>query len=361
LSALDHPTPGADAVAGATAPNGRPGGSVAQPSGHPSRPMLEIVDLSVEFRTGGEPARAVRRLSLSLNAGETLSLVGESGSGKTASALSILGLLPRPAGRITGGSIRFEGRELVGLSASEFRTIRGAKIAMILQDPLSSLNPVLTIGWQIVEQIREHTKCDAKEARVRAGELLRQVGIPDPERRLASYPHELSGGMRQRAMIAMALSCRPKLLIADEPTTALDVTVQAQILELLDSLRRELSMAVVLVTHDLGIVARLADRVAVMYAGMIVEAGPTEQVLGHPAHPYTLGLLASLPRLDRPRVEALTSIEGQPPNPAMLPPGCPFAPRCRYVGDRCRQEPPKLEQLAPQWHAACWFPPSRGR
>ena len=311
--------------------------------GHPRRHSVR--DLRVEFK-GRRIVRAVRGVSYDLARGETLGLVGESGSGKSVSALSLLGLLPPKVGRITNGSVRLEGRELVGLPESAMRGIRGARIGMIFQDPLSSLNPVLTIGRQITESLETHRGITGGAARQRAVELLELVGIPNAGRRVKEYPHQFSGGMRQRAMIAMALACEPSLLIADEPTTALDVTIQAQILELLRSLREELGMAVLIITHDLGVVAGFADRVAVMYAGRIVETGLTEEVLEHPKHPYTVGLLRSMPRLDRVRQARLTPIEGSPPDLAADLVGCAFAPRCHWRLEVCRTVDPPLETVA---------------
>ena len=309
----------------------------------PDTPLLSVNGLQVEFAGRGRVVRAVRGLSYDIGPGETIGLVGESGSGKSVSALSLLGLLPKRVGRVTAGSAVFQGQDLLHLPEDKLRKIRGARIAMIFQDPLSSLNPVLTIGRQITEAIETHRGVSSKEAKKRAIELLVLVGIPGAASRINDYPHQFSGGMRQRAMIAMALSCEPSLLIADEPTTALDVTIQAQILELLRRLRTELGMAVLLITHDLGVVAGFADRLAVMYAGRIVELGPTETILADPAHPYTVGLLRSLPRLDRPRQAALTPIEGSPPDLAAELHGCPFAPRCAWRLDRCWTDDPPLE------------------
>ena len=308
----------------------------------PGTPILSVNDLQVEFAGHGRVVRAVRGLSYDIGPGETIGLVGESGSGKSVSALSLLGLLPKRVGKVTAGTAIFQGQDLLHLSEDKLRRIRGARIAMIFQDPLSSLNPVLTIGRQITEAIETHRNVSAKDAKKRAIELLELVGIPGAASRLNDYPHQFSGGMRQRAMIAMALSCEPSLLIADEPTTALDVTIQAQILELLRRLRAELGMAVLLITHDLGVVAGFADRLAVMYAGRLVELGPTETLLADPAHPYTIGLLRSLPRLDRPRQAALTPIEGSPPDLASNLEGCPFAPRCAWRLDRCWTDAPPL-------------------
>ena len=313
-------------------------------------PLLAVDDLHVEFSGRGRVVKAVRGLRYDIGPGETLGLVGESGSGKSVSALSLLGLLPARVGRITAGTAMFEGADLLQLSEERLRRIRGAKIAMIFQDPLSSLNPVLTIGRQITEAVETHRGANRQAARKRAIDLLELVGIPGAARRIDDYPHQFSGGMRQRAMIAMALSCEPSLLIADEPTTALDVTIQAQILELLRRLRQELGMAVLLITHDLGVVAGFADRLAVMYAGRLVELGPTETILSDPAHPYTVGLLRSIPRLDRPRQLALTPIEGSPPDLASALHGCPFAPRCAWRIDRCWVDDPLLELVAGERH-----------
>jgi oligopeptide/dipeptide ABC transporter ATP-binding protein len=342
-------------------------GTIVRDGPRPGRPLLAVKDLHVEFAGRGRTVRAVRGLSYEIGAGETIGLVGESGSGKSVSALSLLGLLPKRVGRISSGSALFEGEEILHLPDEKLRKIRGNRIAMIFQDPLSSLNPVLTIGRQITEGIETHRGASHKEARKRAVELLELVGIPDASARLDNYPHQFSGGMRQRAMIAMALSCEPSLLIADEPTTALDVTIQAQILELLRRLRTELHMAVLLITHDLGVVAGFADRLAVMYAGRLVELGPTETLLSDPAHPYTVGLLRSLPRLDRPRQMALTPIEGSPPDLASELRGCPFAPRCAWRVEVCATVDPPLvpvggERAGPaplDHYAACHNQPSR--
>jgi oligopeptide/dipeptide ABC transporter ATP-binding protein len=317
--------------------------AVIHDRGRPADPLLSVNDLQVEFVGRGRTVRAVRRLSYDIGPGETIGLVGESGSGKSVSALSLLGLLPKRVGRVAGGTAIFGGKDLLTMPEDQLRKIRGAQIAMIFQDPLSSLNPVLTIGRQITEAIETHKGVSNKEAKRRAVELLELVGIPSPAARINDYPHQFSGGMRQRAMIAMALSCEPSLLIADEPTTALDVTIQAQILDLLRRLRTELGMAVLIITHDLGVVAGFADRLAVMYAGRLVELGPTETLLADPAHPYTVGLLRSLPRLDRPRQAALTPIEGSPPDLASALEGCPFAPRCGWRLTRCWTDAPALE------------------
>jgi len=307
-----------------------------------AKPLLKVENLLVEFSGRNRTVRAVRGLSYQIRPGETLGLVGESGSGKSVSALSLLGLLPKRVSK-TGGSAQFEGRELIGMPEDKLRKIRGSKIAMIFQDPLSSMNPVLSIGRQITEALQTHKGMDKGASQKRAIELLELVGIPNAKGRVNDYPHQFSGGMRQRAMIAMALSCEPSLLIADEPTTALDVTIQAQILSLLTRLREELGMAVLIITHDLGVVAGFADRLAVMYAGRLVEHGPTEELLMGPSHPYTIGLLRSLPRLDRPRQRALTPIEGSPPDLAADLVGCPFAPRCAWRTEDSWLTNPPLE------------------
>ena len=347
-----------------------PGGTAVHP-GHdgPVTPaLLEVRNLRVEFR-GERTVAAVRGLSYEIRDGETLGLVGESGCGKSVSALALVGLLPKRTARITGGSVTFEGRELLSLDEESLRHVRGNQIAMVFQDPLSSLNPVLTIGAQITESLERHKGMTRAAATKHAVRLLDMVEIPDARTRIRAYPHQFSGGMRQRAMIAMAISCEPRLLIADEPTTALDVTIQAQILDLLGELRRELHMAVLLITHDLGVVAGFADRVAVMYAGRIVETGGTEDVLSVPWHPYTVGLLHSLPRIDRPRQIELTPIAGAPPDLATEIQGCPFAPRCAWRIDTCASVDPRLVPISgadasgargpqPQM-VACHNPPTR--
>ena len=322
-----------------------------------SAPLLRIRDLRTYFVSehGRGISRAVDGVSFDLHGGETLGLVGESGCGKTVTALSVLRLVPEPPGHIRPGSvIEFEGRNLLALAPAELRAIRGNRIAMVFQEPMTSLNPVLTIGDQIGEVAEVHLGASRDAARATAVELLRLVGFPDPGARVDQYPHQLSGGMRQRVMIAMALVCRPAILIADEPTTALDVTIQAQILELLDRLRRELGMAVVLITHDLGIVAGHVDRVVVMYAGQVVESATTAELFAQPLHPYTEGLLASVPRLDDAR-ERLRGIPGQVPAATAWPVGCRFHPRCPYAWEKCAaEEPPLLD--GPTGHAArCWL------
>ena len=316
--------------------------------------LLAVRDLTTTFETADGIARAVDGVSFDLAEGETLALVGESGSGKTVTALSILRLIPEPAGRIAPGSrIEFAGRDLLSLSPRELREVRGAEIAMIFQEPMTSLNPVLTVGTQIAETVLAHEAASKREARERALDMLRLVGIADAESRLKSHPHELSGGMRQRVMIAIALVCRPRILIADEPTTALDVTIQAQILDLLADLKRRLGMAMILITHNLGIAAGIADRVAVMYGGRIVEVAPTVDLYREPAHPYTDGLLRAAPRLDGPD-RPTPSIPGSVPPATDWPSGCRFHPRCQYAWDRCQSEPPLLE-AAPARTARCWL------
>ena len=316
-------------------------------------PLLQVSDLKTHFFTDDGTVKAVNGVSFDLEEGELLGLVGESGCGKTATALSILRLITDPPGRIVGGEILFEGKDLLKLREREMRRVRGNRIAMIFQEPMTSLNPVLTIGRQLTEPLELHMGMDHPFARRRSAELLEMVGIPDPAGRLQDYPHQLSGGMRQRVMIAMALACNPKLLLADEPTTALDVTVQAQILELITGLAREMGTAVILITHNLGIVARYAQRVNVMYAGKLVETGPARTIYENPRHPYTLALLHSVPRLDRPRQDRLASIEGLPPDLIHMPQGCPFRPRCPFAVDRCQENPPLLPVGERHW-AACW-------
>ena len=304
-----------------------------------SEALLRVDDLKTHFFTDDGVVRAVDGVSFELRAGETLAVVGESGSGKSVTALSILRLVPQPPGRIVGGRMIFRDRDLLALRPAEMRQIRGKEISMIFQEPMTSLNPVFTCGEQVIETLMLHDKLDRRAARVRAIEMLRRVGIPVPEQRVDEYPHQMSGGMRQRVMIAMALACRPSILIADEPTTALDVTIQAQILELLKQLQRELGMAVLLITHDLGVVAETADRVAVMYAGQIVESCRVHAVFRRALHPYTAGLQASLPRLGL-RQERLRVIPGSVPNPVRFPAGCRFHPRCPVADPRCLADPP---------------------
>jgi oligopeptide/dipeptide ABC transporter ATP-binding protein len=317
--------------------------------------LLDVRNLQTHFLTRGGVVRAVDGVSWDVQEGETVALVGESGCGKSVTALSIMRLVAPPAGRIVGGQVLFKGRDLLTLTEEEMRHVRGREIGMVFQEPMTSLNPVLTIGRQITEGLEIHLALTATAARHRAEELLGMVGIPDPARRLRQYPHQFSGGMRQRMMIAMALACNPSLVLADEPTTALDVTIQAQILELMKDLSRRLGVAMLIITHNLGVVARYADRVNVMYAGRIVERGTAREVYGRPRHPYTLGLLRSVPRLDEPRRARLAPIEGQPPDLTRLPPGCAFAPRCAFRVERCTREIPGLERVGEAGHvAACW-------
>ena len=306
------------------------------------------------FRTEGGVARAVEGVDLFINRGETLGLVGESGCGKSVTSLAVMRLIPQPPGSIHAGSVRYDGRELLELTEREMQHIRGKCIAMIFQDPTASLNPVYTIGYQITEAIRAHGSVGRSDAARQAAELLERVQIPSPEKRIDDYPHQLSGGMRQRAMIAMAIACRPGLLIADEPTTALDVTIQAQIMELFGRIKSETDMSILLVTHDLGIVAEVADRVAVMYAGRIVETAPVDELFARPLHPYTRGLMRCIPRLDRPD-DALHVIPGTVPDPARKPPGCPFHPRCELAHDRCCTTMPPTAEPAPGHSVACWM------
>ena len=317
--------------------------------------LLSVEDLRVRFWTSRGLVHAVNGITFDVRPGETLGLVGESGCGKSVTALATMGILPRAA-RIPTGSIKLDGRELVGLSERAWRRVRGKEIAMIFQDPMTSLNPVLTVGAQLREAIEEHLDLDRKAATARAVELLEQVGIPGAKDRLKAYPHQFSGGMRQRVMIAIALACEPKLLIADEPTTALDVTIQAQILDLLRKLVTDRGTALVLITHDLGVVAGTCERVQVMYAGTLVETGTADEVFAAPRHPYTLGLLQSVPRLDVGRRQPLHPIPGSPRNMLSEPSSCPFAPRCRYRIERCDTELPVLERLETGQRAACFNP-----
>ena len=319
--------------------------------------LLEIRELVTQFETTAGTVQAVDGISYTVEEGETVAVVGESGCGKSVSALSILRLIPDPPGRIAGGDIRFMGQDLLALGEEEIRDIRGRDIGMVFQEPMTSLNPVLSIGVQLTETVLQHRSVGAAAAQARALELLRMVGISEPDRRLSQYPHHLSGGMRQRVMIALALSCEPKLIIADEPTTALDVTIQAQILELMKDLTKRLGVALIVITHNLGVVARYADRVNVMYAGRIIESGAARQIYHHPRHPYTRGLLASVPRLDQPRGARLVPIEGQPPDLTRLDGGCAFRPRCRHVEPRCAEARPALvrvESIGGGHLAACF-------
>ena len=315
-------------------------------------PLLDIDDLRTYFHTRAGTVRAVDGISLHVAEGETLGIVGESGSGKSVAMLSVLGLIPQPPGRIESGRAVYDGVDLLHAPQSRLRRIRGSRITMIFQDPMTSLNPVLTIGRQLTEMFELHMGQTGAQARKGAIDLLERVGVPSAEQRLSQYPHHFSGGMRQRVMIAMTMACRPKILIADEPTTALDVTIQAQILELIADLQKSFGMAIIMITHDLGVVAGIADRLAVMYSGRIVEEGPTDQVFDQPRMPYTQGLLASVPRFDAPQAE-LVAIPGQPPDPARRPPGCAFAPRCALALPACDATPPALRALGAGQSAAC--------
>ncbi len=317
-------------------------------------PILEVNDLKVRFRVKGGYVYAVNGITYQLNESESLGIVGESGCGKSVSVLSIMKLIDQPPGEISSGEILYMKRDLLKMTPNEIRQVRGKEIGMIFQDPMTSLNPVLTIGRQMTEVLQLHMLMDRKQAKARAAELLTMVGIPKAADRLDDYPHQFSGGMRQRVMIAMALACVPQVLIADEPTTALDVTIQAQIIDLVRKLRDELGMAVIWITHDLGVVAGFAQRVLVMYAGYIIEEASAKDVYANPAHPYTLGLLSSLPRVDKGERHRLVSIDGLPPTLGEEPTSCPFAPRCTYVIDRCRQENPPLIPVGPEHRSACW-------
>lgn len=316
--------------------------------------LLEVKDLATQFNTESGIVKAVDGITYEINEGETLALVGESGCGKSVSALSIMRLIPDPPGKITKGQVIFDGEDLLTLPDSDMRNIRGNRIAMIFQEPMTSLNPVLTIGKQITESLELHLNMSDEEAKTRAGELLGLVGIPDGRARLDDYPHQFSGGMRQRVMIAMGLTCNPRLLIADEPTTALDVTIQAQILELIQGISKEIGLAVLIITHNLGVVARYADRVNVMYAGKIIERGNADDIYANPKHPYTLGLIQSVPRLDQAKGDKLQPIEGMPPDLISLPEGCAFRARCKFAVDKCATEIPPLTTVGTDHIAACF-------
>ena len=316
--------------------------------------LIEVRNLQTQFFTQDGIVHAVNGINYEVAEGETVAIVGESGSGKSVGVMSLIRLIPEPPGKIVNGEVNFDGQDLLKLNEEELRQIRGNRIAMIFQDPMTSLNPVLTIGRQITEALELHLNMNRDESRARAIELLELVGIPDAGPRLDDYPHQFSGGMRQRVMIAMGLSCNPQLLIADEPTTALDVTIQAQIVDLVTRLQSELGMAIIWITHDLGVVAGLADRVLVMYAGFIVEEGPVDVIYGQPRHPYTLGLLRSIPRLDLGRQKRLIPIEGLPPDLLDPPNSCPFAPRCPFVIDKCLEENPPLMAISAVRSSACW-------
>ncbi len=317
-------------------------------------PLLQISNLRTYFDIEEGVVQAVDGITYDVAEGETVALVGESGCGKSVSALSILQLVPRPPGRYVSGQVFFEGQDLLHLRSYEIRSVRGRRIAMIFQEPMTSLNPVMNVETQLTEAMTLQLGFTQRQARQRSIELLETVGINDPERRVKQYPHEFSGGMRQRVMVAMALSCEPILIIADEPTTALDVTIQAQILDLLQDLSRDRGMALLLITHNLGVVARYASRINVMYAGRIVEQGSCLEIFGEPKHPYTEGLLKSIPRLDRPKRSALTAISGRPPDLGQLPPGCYFRPRCRFAVEKCAREYPPLREVDGERRSACW-------
>jgi len=323
-------------------------------------PLLEVRDLHVSFRTESGLVRAVDGLSFSIALGEVLGIVGESGSGKTVSMLAVMRLIRDP-NAIMQGQVLYRGRDLMQLGQKEMRDVRGREIAMIFQDPLTALTPVYTVGWQIEEQLRTHRSLTRSQAHARAVELMSEVGIPNAARRVDDFPHQFSGGMRQRVLIAMALSCNPSLLIADEPTTALDVTIQAQILSLMKRLKRDYDSSILLITHDMGVVSQLAERIIVMYAGGVVEEGPRSAVFRDPQHPYTWGLLNSIPRLGRPRVERLTGIPGAPPSPLAPPPGCRFEPRCAYRFELCSTRPELEERVGPGRRDACHLPPAARR
>ena len=318
--------------------------------------LLEVRGLRTHFHTDRGLFRAVDGIDFSVGRGRTVGLVGESGCGKSVTSLSVMGLVASPPGQVAADAILFEGRDVLGLSADERRRLRGGKMSMIFQEPMTSLNPVHTIGQQIIEAILAHTQLSPQAAKARAIEMLELVRIPSAKQRVDDYPHLLSGGMRQRVMIAMALSCEPALLIADEPTTALDVTIQAQILDLLQDLQRRLGMAMLIITHDLGVIAEIADEVVVMYAGKIVESAPVDALFADPQHPYTIGLLGSIPRIEVDR-ERLSTIEGSVPSPNNQPKGCRFAPRCPFADTRCHLEPPPLRDLGPEHRVACWKAP----
>jgi oligopeptide transport system ATP-binding protein len=325
-----------------------------------TQPLLEVRDLRVQFNTYDGLVRAVDGVSFSVPRARTLGIVGESGSGKTVANLAVMGLIPKPPGIIPSGQALFQGQDLMGLNREQMRRIRGRRIAMIFQDPMTSLNPFLRISTQMTEAMELHLGLGRKQALDRAVELLEKAGIPAAARRISSYPHQFSGGMRQRVMIAMALSCGPDLLIADEPTTALDVTIQAQILELLKSLQEQTGTGIILITHDLGIVAGMCHEICVMYAGRIVEQAATEDLFARPMHPYTLGLLRSLPRLDADAKDKLTPIPGLPPDLIRTPPGCSFEPRCAFRIEKCKTQAPPLMDIEPGRRSACWVDPASG-
>jgi len=317
--------------------------------------ILDVNDLEVSFKTYGGEVKAVRGVDFHINQGEVLAIVGESGSGKSVTAQTIMGLLPKKTSRIKGGSVTFEGKEILGLPKKDMQNIKGSKIALISQDPMTSLNPTMKIGNQIAETIKKHTDLPKSQVKNRVIELLGLVGIPTPDKRYSQYPHELSGGMRQRVLIAIALSCEPQLIIADEPTTALDVTIQAQILDLLKDLQKRLDTSILIITHDLGVVAEVAQRISVMYAGVVVESGTVDEIFENPKHPYTWGLLNSIPKHNTGEKERLIPIEGSPPDLFAPPAGCPFAPRCEYAMEICVQNMPDAKQTSESHQARCWL------
>jgi oligopeptide transport system ATP-binding protein len=323
--------------------------------------LLNVQGLETQFRIREGRVHAVNGVSFTLKEGETLGIVGESGCGKSVSVMSTLGLIPTPPGEVVAGQAVYQGKDLLKMSNEELRHIRGSQISMVFQDPMTSFNPVLTIGRQVAEPLEIHNGVHRKQAYERAAEMLELVGIPKAKERLDDYPHQYSGGMRQRVMIAMSLICTPQILIADEPTTALDVTIQAQIVELVKRLRDELGMAIIWITHDLGVVAGLADRVAVMYGGLIIEQAEVHELYENPQHPYTIGLLASLPRVDASRDERLESIDGLPPVLMEAPNHCPFAPRCRFAVEHCWNENPQLTEMTSEHFVACWVDPETGK
>ncbi|HWV23461.1 MAG TPA: ABC transporter ATP-binding protein [Thermomicrobiales bacterium] len=333
-----------------TTTSAKPGSGIERGS-----PLLEVKNLQTQFFTQDGVVKAVDNVSFHVMPGETLGVVGESGSGKSITGLSIMRLIPSPPGKIVNGEVLFNGKDIIKMSDEQVRSIRGNDIAMIFQDPMTSLNPVLTINRQISESLQLHMGMNKSQARARAVELLQMVGIPNADERVDQYPHQFSGGMRQRVMIAMALSCNPKLLIADEPTTALDVTIQAQILDLMRTLQSETGAGVIMITHSMGVVAGMADRVQVMYAGHIVETATTNEIFANPRHPYTVGLMKSIPRLDATRKEKLQPIRGLPPDLIDLPDMCPFVPRCNYAREKCEQKNPPLLEVSPGHLSACWF------
>ncbi|RUW03122.1 MAG: ABC transporter ATP-binding protein [Mesorhizobium sp.] len=324
-------------------------------------PVLQVSDLRIVFRTRDTAIHAVNGISFELRPGELLGVVGESGSGKSVTMMSLMKLLPSPPAEIVSGRACLGDRDLLSLPPSEMRKVRGGEVGFIFQDPMTSLNPVFTVGYQLMEPLRKHFGLGRREARMRAIELLSRVGIPSPQDRISDYPHQFSGGMRQRVMIAIALACNPKVLIADEPTTALDVTIQAQILDLVQKLRQEIGMSIIWITHDLGVVAGIADRVMVMYGGLVVESAAVDDLYANPSHPYTRALLETLPRADMSGQERLKSVGGQPPHLTVFPTSCPFAPRCPYAFDRCRSESPPLMSVSQGHDAACWWDVTEGR